>query len=103
MGHEVNVGEKVSSQINIHEVHQIPRIIGDGHDTQHKLSKDPHSYGTSCSKMDYDSCMYKELTREMIENTETKCLVPWFPKTYSMEQIGRHEVCTLEKDVNTSY
>ena len=100
MGHDIMVGEKVSSQINIHESNQILKKYTDPHDTHGQSSE---SYDTTCSQMEYDSCIYKALTRIMIKETEDKCLVPWFPKNYSMEQIGSHQACTLEKDVNASY
>ena len=100
MGHDIMAGEKVSSQINIIESNLLPIEHEDPHDTHGQSSK---AYDTSCSKREYDSCIYEELTKRMIEETETKCVVPWFPKKYSINLIGSHQVCTLEKDVNASY
>ena len=103
MGHEIMVGEKVSSQIHIHESNQIPKKFDDPHGTHGKSGKKKETFDTTCFEMGYDSCIYTALTKRMIAETETKCVVPWFPKEYSMEQIGSHTVCTLEKDVNASF
>ena len=104
MGHEVKVGEKISTQINIHEVHQLPRYYSKdekfNNESENKAMK---KYDTVCAEIDFDECIQKELTRQMISATEDKCLVPWFPTQFSMEQIGDHNVCTKEKDVNASY
>ena len=103
MGHEIKVGEKISSQINIHEVHQLPKYFN-----RNEMSSDAienqtvKKYDTVCSDINFDECIQKELTRQMISATEDKCVVPWFPTLYSIEQIGNHTVCSKEKDVNTS-
>ena len=104
MGHEIKVGEKISSQINIHEVHQLPKYFNRNEMLTDAIeNQTTRMYDTVCSNINFDECIQKELTRQMISETEDKCLVPWFPTLYSMEQIGNHFVCTKEKDVNTSY
>ena len=103
MGHEIKKGEKVSSQINIHEVHQIEKHYHDPHDTHGRTKEAADRFHTVCTEMNYDACIYRELTKIMIDQTEAKCTVPWFPSNYSMEQINSHRVCTEEKDINTSF
>ena len=79
MGHEVKVGEKISSQINIQEVHQLPKYYtgyeATGDESNNQMAK---KYETVCSEINFDECIQNELTRQMITATEDKCLVPWF-------------------------
>ena len=59
MGHQIKSGEKISSQINIHDVQQ--------------LESDRHSYhDQSCSYSSYDHCIYNKLETQMIKNTEDR-------------------------------
>ena len=104
MGHEVKVGEKISSQINIHEVHQLPKYYTNDEETSDESdNRIAKKYETVCSEINFDECIQNELTRQMITATKDKCLAPWFPIEYSINQIGNHTVCSKEKDVNASY
>ena len=104
MGHEIKPGERISTQINIHEVHQLPKYYTSD-DTENYQYKNTATkqYDTVCSEINFDECIQKELTHQMIQGTEEKCFVPWFPTKYCMEEIGSHQICTKEKDVNASY
>ena len=95
MGHEIKKGEKISAQINIHDVRQLEREYSDPHSSDHQGSEIALEHGTSCSMAPYDECIYNELTKRMITETESDCVVPWFP--------GNHSVCTQEKDINTTF
>ena len=100
MGHEVNQGEKVTLQININEVTQIEKELN----MEPKYSgENPTGFDTICERMIYDNCMYEQLTKLMIKETQQKCTVPWFPPEFSIGLIGNHTVCSEEKDVNASY
>ena len=104
MGHEVKTGEKVSAQINIHEVHQLERKFDDPHKTHGQASiENTTKHGTVCKDMAYDPCILNELSKSMIDETDDRCLVPWFPKEYSLNYIGNHTVCTKENDINSSF
>ena len=97
MGHEIKAGEKVSLQININDVRQIA-TESDATDDD-----DPTGFDQNCEYVNYDDCMYEQLTKLMIEETEENCIVPWYPIRFSEELIGNHTVCSQEKDVNSSY
>ena len=103
MGHEIKKGTKVSFQINIHEVHQLEKKYNNPHVTHGQSGEDVNQYDTLCTEMEYDPCIYKALTKSMIQETEDRCVVPWFPMEYSKEQIGSHTVCTKEQDINKTY
>ena len=86
MGHEVKTGEKVSAQINIHEVHQLERKHDDPHKTHGQASSENATkHGTVCTDMAYDPCILNELSKRMIDETNDRCLVPWFPTKYSLD------------------
>ena len=86
MGHELRIGEKLSTQINIHDVTQLDKEIE--HPQQNSTRR-------SCSTDPYDSCMYTQLANKMVAETEDNCTVPWFPH--------KNPICKKEKDMNHTY
>ena len=104
MSHVVKMGEKISAQTNIHEAHQIDREYDDSHEISGQRGREKAAkHGTVCKDIEYDSCILNELSKRMIDDTTSKCLVPWFPQQYSLNYIGNHTVCTDEKDIVSSF
>lgn len=103
MGHTIKAGESIHSQVSINEVHQLPTYYTSVDNVHHQSENEAKHYETVCSEIKFDECIQQELTRQMIHQTDENCLVPWFPTKYSIEQIGSHQVCTKENDVNASY
>ena len=95
MGHEINRGEKITAQINIHDVEQLEREFHDPHSSDHQPGGIAQEYSTTCSAKHYDECIYNQLTKRMLKESETNCVVPWFP--------GNYTVCTQENDINTTF
>ena len=89
MGHEVRIGEKISTQINIHDVTQLEKEYTETH------GDITNEFGSSCSLDPYDDCMYTQLTNKMVAETKDNCVVPWFPQN--------HSICTKLQDINHTY
>ena len=95
MGHEIRVGEKISAQVNMHDVGQMEMDYVDPHGDVHFNSMAQTDHGSTCSRENYDDCIYRKLTAAMLSNTKDNCTVPWFP--------GNNTICTKWPDVNTTF
>ena len=91
-GNKVFKGKRYELQINVQDTLQLEyKNVHNGiilYDSDRK-----------CSHESYDKCMYQTLTRNMVEETEDSCTVPWVPK--DPRYVSR--ICTKPEDVNKTF
>ena len=90
IGHKVNVGEYIQSQVTVTDINLLERDKKDDEEdpTFSKKRK-------TCSMELYDDCIYNKLTKLMRDNTEDNCTVPYVP--------GDSKICTKPNDINTTF
>ena len=81
MGHKIFPGQKMLTQVKYVDFYQLERKLQSGE--------------KSCMYHDYDECMYSALYELMMNNTKSKCTVPWIR--------NNEKICTTPEDVNTTF
>ena len=87
MGYKLYRGEVMQTQITIRDSNELEKESAD--------DKNYFAFGKtankSCTKDLYDDCVYNMLSRDMRENTEDGCTVPYVKDA--------DNICTKEKDI----
>ena len=94
LGHIVRLGEKIYTSLNIHDIEQIQRINEHAH-----LPEKTFEHKYSCSLEPYDACIFDQISKAMIFQTEDNCTAPWYPP----HDLSNGKVCSKQNDIRAAY